>query len=69
MHIGFIKQILKRPADIPELTLKKSKTSLPWIHIFKWVKQNFEIPKFSKFDSPYKSYFPIDIFVFFSPKI
>ena len=27
MQIGFIKQILKRPADIPELTLKKFKTS------------------------------------------
>jgi hypothetical protein len=27
MRIGFIKQILKRPADIPELTLKNFKAS------------------------------------------
>ena len=27
MQMGFIKQILKRPADIPELTFKKSKTN------------------------------------------
>ena len=48
-QIGYIKQILNQPADIPGSTYKKYKTRFeirPWIYIFKKSIMDFENSKF-----------------------
>ena len=47
-QIGFIKQILKQPADIPELTLKKFKTSFETLGYISLSERN-RILKFQNF--------------------